>query len=79
MKFLTYLSDLLPALESASPTSCMAPAKFIDSIHHQTSHEKSEEPRNQILLPKNCILLSWSPYAETKAKRGRLGNHPFDR
>ena len=79
MKYSTYLWELVPALESASPASCLAPAKFIDSIQQHTSQEKSKEPRYEILLPKDCILLPWSTYTEPRAKTGRLGTHPFDR
>ena len=78
MKYSTYVWDLVPAVESASPASFIAPVKFIDSIHYQTEQEKSKEPRNEILRLKNCILLHLSMCTEPSANRGRIGTHLFD-
>ena len=76
MKYSTYTWDLVRALESASPSSCKTPATFIDSIRPNNKPEKGKEPRNEIQLPANHIVLPWSTYTETRAKRGRLGTQP---
>ena len=62
------------ALESASPPSCKTPATF----NHPPKHiaRKNKEPRNEIQLPTNHIVVPWSTYTEPKAKRGRLGTQP---
>ena len=44
MKYSTYTSDLVKALESASPASCKTPATFIHSIRLNTQQEKTENP-----------------------------------
>ena len=69
MKHSTYTWDLVRALESASSASCKTPATFIDSIRPTNEPEKSKEPRNQIQLPTNRIVLPWSMYTELRAKR----------
>ena len=76
MKYSIDTWDLVRALESASPASCMTPAAFIDSIRPNNYPEKSKEPRNEIQLPTNRIILPWSTYTEPRAKRGRLGTQP---
>ena len=38
----------------------------------QLTKKKSKEPRNQIQLPTNRIVLPWSTYTEPRAERGRL-------
>ena len=72
MKYSTYTWDLVLALELASPASCKTPVTFIDSIRPNNQPEKSKEPRNEIQLPTNRIVLPWSTYTEPRAKRGRL-------
>ena len=47
------------AFESASPASGKTPATFIDSIRPNNKPEKGKEPRNEIQLPTNGIVLSW--------------------
>ena len=37
---------------------------------------KNKEPRNEIQLPTNGIVLPSSTYTEPRAKRGRLGTQP---
>ena len=37
---------------------------------------KNKEPRNEIQLPTNHIVLPWSTYTEPRGKRGRLGTQP---
>ena len=37
---------------------------------------KNKEPRNEIELPTNRIVLPWPTYTEPRAKRGRLGTQP---
>ena len=76
MKYSTYTWDLVRALESASPASCKTPAKFIDSIHPYNYPEKTKEPRNEIHLSTNRMVLPWPMYREPRAKRGRLGTQP---
>ena len=49
---------LVQTLESASPASCKTQAIIIDSIPQTINHEKSNESRNEIQLPANCIILS---------------------
>ena len=67
MIYSTYTWDLVRPLESASPASCKSPATFIDSIRPNNKPEKSKESRNEIELPKNCIVLPWPMYAEPRA------------
>ena len=57
------------ALESAFTVSCKTPATFIDSIRPNNQPEKRKEPRNEILLPTNRIVLAWSLLTEPRAKR----------
>ena len=73
IKYSTYTWNLVRALESASPASCKIAATFIDSICPNNKPEKGKEPRNEIQLPTNCIVLPWSMYTELRAKRDRLG------
>ena len=73
MKYSTYTWDLRWALESASSASCKTPATFIDSICPNNQPEKTKEPRNEIQLPTNCIVLPSSTYTEPRAKTLRLG------
>ena len=53
-----------------------APATCIDSIRPNKKPEKSKEPRNQIQLPSNRMMLPWSTYRELSTKKGRLGTKP---
>ena len=76
MKYSTYTWDLVKALESASHASCKTPAIFIDSIRLNNKPEKSKEPRNEIQLPTNRIVMSRSTYTEPRVERGRLGTQP---
>ena len=76
MKYSTYTWDLVQALESPSPASSTTPATFIDSIRPRNYPGKSKEPRNEIQLPTNHIVLPWSTYTEPRGKRGRLGTQP---
>ena len=76
MKYLTYTWDLVRGFESAFPAYCKISATFIDSMCPNNQPEKSKEPRNEIQLPTNCIVLPWSTYTEPRAKRGRLGTQP---
>ena len=62
MKYSTYTWDPVRALESASHASCKTPATFIDFIRQNNYPEKSKEPRNQIQLHTNRIVLPWSTY-----------------
>ena len=73
VKYSTYTWDLVRALDSASPASSKTPATFIDSIRQNNKLEKGKEPRNEIQLPTNRIVLPWSTYTEARAKRGKLG------
>ena len=73
MKYSAYTWNLVQALESASTASCKTPATFIDFIRPDNQPEKSKEPRNQIQLAANRIVLLWSTHTEPRAKRGRLG------
>ena len=68
--------DLVRALESASPASCKTPATYIDSICPNSQPGKNKEPRNEIQLSANRIVLPWPTYTEPRAKRGRLGTQP---
>ena len=68
--------DLVRALESASPASCKTPATFIDSIRPNNQPGKNKESRNEIQLSANRIVLPWSTYTESRAKRARLGTQP---
>ena len=73
LKYSSYTWDLVWALESASGASFKTPATFIDSIRTNNEPEKSKEPRNEIQLSTNHIVLLWSTYIEPRAKTGRLG------
>ena len=76
IKYSTYTWDLVPALELASPASCKRQTTFIDSIRLNNQPKKSKEPRNEIQLPTNRIVLPWSTFTERRAKRGSLGTQP---
>ena len=56
----TYTWDLVQAFESGSPASCNTPAIFIDSIRPNNQPEKSKDSRNEIRLPTNHVVLTWS-------------------
>ena len=43
------------------------------------NQKKRKEPRNEIHLPTNHILLPWPTNTEPGAKRGRLGTQPSQR
>ena len=79
MKYLNYTWDLLQALESASPDSCKTPATFIDSIRPNNLPEKSKEPRNEIQLLRNHIILPWPRNTKPRAKRWILGTQLYKR
>ena len=70
MKYSTDTFDMVPALESASPAPCKTPPTFINSIRPNKKPEKNKEPRNEIQLPANRIVLPWPMYTEPRAKTG---------
>ena len=76
MKYSTYTWDMVLAPESASPASCKTPPTFINSIRTNKEPEKHKEPRNDIQLLANRVVLPWPMYTEPRAKRGRLGTQP---
>ena len=78
MKYSTYTWHLVPALEIAYPASCKTPATCTDVIF-PNNQPKSKEPRNEIQLSTNCIILPWPMYMESRVKRGRLGTQPQER
>ena len=71
MKFSADTWDLVQALESSA--TCKTQATFIDSIRPINYPVKSREPRNEIQLQTNHIVLPWPTYIEPRAKTGRLG------
>ena len=56
------------------PAFCKIPATFIGSIRPNNQPGKTKEPKNEIELPANCIILPWPIYSEPGAKRGN--QHP---
>ena len=76
MKYSTYTWDLVRAIQSAFPASCKTPATLINSICPYNSPEKRKEPRNEIQLPANPIVLPWPTYTDPRAKRGGCGTQP---
>ena len=64
MKYSTCTWDLVWALESAFPASCKTPAAFIDFFRPKNEPEISKEPRKQIQLPTNRIVLPCCTYTE---------------
>ena len=62
---------------SLHPVPCARhqPQLLIPSAH-TINQEKNKESRNEIQLPKNCVVLPWPMYREPRAKRGRLGTQP---
>ena len=79
MKYSTYTWDLVQAIESASAASYKTPATFIDSIRPNNQPQKRKEPRNEIQLPTNRMVLPSSTHTEPRGKTGRLGTQPQER
>ena len=69
MKYLIYTWDLVWALESASPC-LLQESSHIYWFHPSKQTEKSKEPRNEILLSINRIVVPWSTNTEPRTKRG---------
>ena len=76
MKYSVYTWDQVRALQSACTASSKKPATFIDSIRPNNYLLKSKDPRNEIQLQTNHIVLAWPTYKEPRAKRGRVGAQP---
>ena len=66
MKCLTYSWGVVPALESASPTSC----KHQSNLLIPSAQKINQETKN---LEKELFLLQCSTYAKVRAKTGGLG------
>ena len=66
----------MQALESASLTSCMTPATFIDSICPKQSTSKKQKPRNEVELPTNRIVLPWPTYTDPRLNEVDLEPSP---
>ena len=58
------------------PAFCKIPATVIGSIRPNNQPGKRKEPKNEIKLPANRIILPWPIYTEPGAKRGNLGSWP---
>ena len=43
------------------------------------NQKKNKEPRNEIQVQTNRIVLPWPMYTQPRAKRGRLGTQPLER
>ena len=71
MKYSTYTWDLVWILESAPlPPARHQPHLLIPSAQ-TNSQKKQREPRNEIQLPTNPIVLPWSTFTEPRGHHGR--------